>query len=147
MITLYKEIKSNTNFIDSVDLSFDKEIYSLNIADKDKYYMNVIDEAQYMGDGYINTPFGKTEIQNLSTGCKTLILLNHMRELNNPVINIGECGKNVLDIIFDMDNISVYLDYCSIPNNYDSNKIIKVISHNGVKEMKLRDVFNRLWRN
>lgn len=148
MITLYleeKAIDGNLRFINSIDLTFDKEIYNFEITDKDQKMIRLIDHAEYIGDGYILTPFGKTEIQRLSTGCKTVLLINHSEELGNPIINIGECGKNVLDIIFGMNNIKVYLNYCSIPNKYDTEKEIKVISSRGSKTMKLVDVFNRAW--
>lgn len=149
MITLYvdrKAIGNENKFIHAIDLAFDKEIYNLEITVRDKEIMRFIDSAEYIGDGYIVTPFGRTEIQNLSTGCKTLLLINHSRELEFPIINIGECGKNVLDIVFGMDNVNIYLDYCSIPNKYNAEKIISVISVRGKKEMKLRDVFNKVWR-
>ena len=149
MITLYineKAIEKDIRFISAVDLTFDKEIYDLEITDIDNAFLKEIDNAVYEGNGYIVTPFGRTEIQNLSTGCKTLLLLNHSKNLENPVINVGECGKNVLDIIFQMENIKIYLDFCSIPNHYHPDKIITIVSSRGRKEMNLRDVFLKAWR-
>lgn len=52
------------------------------------------------------TKYGVGTIRNLSSGCKTL--LNIMMN-PNMVVNIDECGKNVLDIIFKMENISIYI--------------------------------------
>lgn len=149
MITMYidkRAIDKKDKFINTIDLAFDKEIYSLNITTEDEKALQIIDNAEYIGNGYINTPFGRTEIQNLSTGCKTLILLNHAQELGNPIINIGECGKNVLDKVFKMDNIRIYIDYCSIPNEYDYNKMVHVIAYKGSKKMSLHDIFNKLGR-
>lgn len=149
MIKIYKNIKAikkEDTFIRNIDVYFDGKIYELQITEKDRYCMEKIDSARYDGNGYITTPFGKTEIQNLSTGCKTLILINHSHELNDAIVNIGECGKNVLDIIFSMDNIRVYLDYCSIPNNYDFNKTVCVLYNNNAKNMTLVDFFNKAWR-
>lgn len=83
--TLYldKESIGEKRLIYSVDIEFDAVIYNLQLNDKDKEYMKKIDKAAYKGNGRIKTPFGVTEIQNLSTGCKALILLNHQHDLGN----------------------------------------------------------------
>lgn len=148
MIELYtskKAVQKNNNYIESIDLEFDKQIYTLNITNKDKEYMKNIDEAYYNGNGYIITPFGRTEIQNLSTGCKTLILLNHLKELGNPIVNINECGRNVLDIVFDMNNIRVMLDFCNMPYNYEPEKEIEVVTTKSRNRLTLRTVFEKVW--
>ena len=150
MITLYvdkNKIMNKKHYIESVDLTFDKLIYNLEITEKDKVDIKHIDNAHYEGNGYIVTPFGRTEIQNLSTGCKTLILLNHSEELGNPIVYIGECGKNVLSRVFEMSNINICIDFCQIPKIYNPEQMIRVINKSGERQMNLRDVFNKLWRN
>lgn len=150
MITLYTSNQatqnSGKNVIKSVSLTFDKLIYNLEVTSDDKEAMLVIDSAKYLENGMIETPFGRTEVQNLSSGCKTLILLNHRKELGNPIINIGECGKNVLDYIFKMDNIDILLEFMLSPYNYDAERVVKVVRKNGSKQSKLREAFGSRWQ-
>lgn len=67
-----------------------------------------IDNAKVLDKdtGLIQTPFGLTEINKLSTGCKTALnisfILQHP-EMNIKTVNVTECGYNALDVIFDMN--------------------------------------------
>lgn len=65
-----------------------------------------IDHAKLTEDKRIETKYGLGTIRNLSSGCKTM--LNVMK---NPqkIVNADECGQNVLDILFSMDGISLYM--------------------------------------
>lgn len=150
MITVYEGDKSikNKKCIKFVDLTFDSIIYNLKITDKDREYMKYVDNAIYKGNGYIETTFGVTEIQNLSTGCKALILINHQSELDNAIISTDECGKNVLNVIYNMDmDISIYNSYRSIPSKYNRDKHVKVVKRAGVvKQMTLRQMFSEVRR-
>ena len=50
--------------------------------------------------------YGLGTIRNLSSGCKTLLnIVKHP----DKVVNVEECGPNVLRIIFTMDNIKIYM--------------------------------------
>ena len=149
MITLYtnrRAIPKDKKFIEYVDLYFDAWIYDITITDADKVYMREIDHAEYEGNGYIVTCFGRTEIQNLSTGCKTLILINHYMDNKNVIINIGECGKNVLDKIYAMKTANIYIDFYYVPNVFEGNKEINVVTSSKERNMQLIDVFCKLWR-
>ena len=54
----------------------------------------------------IETKYGLGTIRNLSSGCKTLLnIVKHP----DKVVNVEECGPNVLKIIFTMDNIKIYM--------------------------------------
>ena len=65
-----------------------------------------IDEAKLTPDKHIETKYGLGTIRNLSSGCKTLInIVKHP----DKVVNVEECGPNVLRIIFTMDNIKIYM--------------------------------------
>ena len=50
--------------------------------------------------------YGLGTIRNLSSGCKTF--LNIVKHPDN-VVNVDECGPNVLRIIFTMDNIKIFM--------------------------------------
>ena len=60
-------------------------------------------------DLYFNlntSKYGLGTIRNLSSGCKTLLnIVKH----SDKVVNVEECGPNVLKIIFTMDNIKIYM--------------------------------------
>ena len=50
--------------------------------------------------------YGLGTIRNLSSGCKTLLnIVKHP----DKVVNVEECGPNVLRIIFTMDNIKIFM--------------------------------------
>ena len=54
----------------------------------------------------IETKYGLGTIRNLSSGCKTLLnIVKHP----DKVVNVEECGPNVLEIIFTLDNIKIYM--------------------------------------
>ena len=88
-----------------------------------------VDEAKLTPDKHIETKYGLGTIRNLSSGCKTL--LNIMKHPDN-VVNVEECGPNVLRIIFTMDNIKIYMSRPSlfdIPDDvqirfYDSQLLV-----------------------
>ena len=65
-----------------------------------------MDEAKLTPDKHIETKYGLGTIRNLSSGCKTLLnIVKH----HDKVVNVEECGPNVLRIIFTMDNIKIYM--------------------------------------
>lgn len=149
MLTLYtdsKYIKDTDKKVTSVDISFDSLIYNIKLNDKDYEYMKLIDNAEYdVETGMINTPLGRTEIQNLSSGCKTLILLNHSNDIGNPIIYIGECGENALNEIYKMDNVSIYCNYYQRPYIYNPSLKVKV-NGNETEITSLDNAFDMLWK-
>ena len=59
-----------------------------------------VDEAKLTPDKHIETKYGLGTIRNLSSGCKTLLnIVKH----HDKVVNVEECGPNVLRIIFTID--------------------------------------------
>lgn len=144
MLNIYirKQDIPKQRFIDSVDIFFNSIMYSLSLDNTDVYYIRVIDSAEYMGNGHIKTVFGITSIENLSTGCKALILIHHY---NDKIININECGENVLDIIYNkIQEGSIFVDFVLYPYNYNPNN--KVILHRNGKTSitTLSRVFDKL---
>ena len=70
-------------------------------------------------DKHIETKYGLGTIRNLSSGCKTLLnIVKHP----DKVVNVEECGPNVLRIIFTMDNIKIYM---SRPTLFDIPDVYK----------------------
>lgn len=64
--------------------------------------------------------YGLGTIRNLSSGCKTF--LNIVKHPDN-VVNVEECGPNVLKIIFTMDNIKIYMSRPTLFDIPDDAKI------------------------
>lgn len=61
--------------------------------------ISVIDHAKPLAYGKIETPFGITNVGNLSSGCKT-----YLNALFNPdaVVSLNECGQNVLPFMYSL---------------------------------------------
>lgn len=97
-----KAIPKSMKLITSIDSYFDNAILTNEIVlnSTDIEFMYLIDRSELStNSGYINTPFGnRIPIFNMSTGLKTLILVNHSKE--SDVIDISQCGYNVLNILF-----------------------------------------------
>lgn len=83
-------------------------LYTSNeeFSETDKNLIWQIDNAKLTQDKKIETRYGLGTVRNLSSGCKTLLNV-----VKNPrkVVNADECGKNVLDVLFSMDNIRLYM--------------------------------------
>ena len=76
------------------------------MSQKEVDLIRQIDEAKLTLDKRIETKYGLGTIRNLSSGCKTLLnIVKHP----DKVVNVEECGPNVLKMIFQMDNIKIYM--------------------------------------
>ena len=102
--------------------------------------MNNIDKAKYLGNGKIETIFGVTWLSNLSSGCKALILLNHCKD---KIINISECGENVLEYIFNLQNGNIYMTYPASSYNMNYQKKIKLHYNGKVKIVEFYEVLEK----
>ena len=102
-----------TNKIDSKDWILQNDLYfNLNTGNED--------EAKLTPDKHIETKYGLGTIRNLSSGCKTLInIVKHP----DKVVNVEECGPNVLKIIFAMENIKIYMSRPTLFDIPDNAKI------------------------
>ena len=106
MIDIYTDKKDSKDWILQNDLYF-----NLNTSNEEmsKYEINLIhqvDEAKLTPDKHIETKYGLGTIRNLSSGCKTLLNIVKHPEM---VVCVEECGPNVLKMIFEMDNIKIYM--------------------------------------
>lgn len=120
MINYYTDlskIPDRGKFILAIDIFFNAWVMENKLNDTDNNFLGIIDKSK-IGPGInrIITPYGVGSYKNISTGCKALILLSHLR--NAYTINIQECGQNVIDYIFyNMDNINLYSSaYKAIPS-------------------------------
>lgn len=147
MIHLYtskRAIPKDKEFITNIDPTFNALIYSdsLRLNSKDEEILRIIDKSKLSKScGYVDTPFGNNiPISNISTGSKTLILINHFKE--SSVIDISQCGRNVLNLAFQIDNTNYYLSYCITPD-----KMKPVIVNNRRKIYKTSSELLEIWRD
>lgn len=75
----------------------------------------------------IITPFGVTDIDNISTGLKTIFIILYIKEFGDKnelyLVNVDECGDNALKFIYPLvkdTNIRLYIrhDIIDMPENY-----------------------------
>lgn len=106
MIYLYTNKQDSENWILQNDWYFNLYTSNEKFTEEDKAVIWQIDHAKLSEDKRIETKYGLGTVRNLSSGCKTM--LNVMK---NPqkIVNADECGQNVLDILFSMDGISLYM--------------------------------------
>ena len=106
MIDIYTKMKDS-----KVQISYNVLYFNLNTGNEDTSQKEIdliqqVDEAKLTPDKHIETKYGLGTIRNLSSGCKTLLnIVKH----SDKVVNVEECGPNVLRIIFTMDNIKIYM--------------------------------------
>ena len=106
MIYLYTQKQEIESWILQNDWYFNLYTGNLAVTDDEKKIVERIDGAQISEDMHIITKYGLGTIRNLSTGCKT-----YLNIVKNPekVVSVEECGRNVLDILFQMDGIRIYM--------------------------------------
>lgn len=108
MIYLYTEKNSEKNYILYNDLYFNLHTSNLTMGQREKDAIWEIDHARLTEDNHIETKYGIGVLRNLSSGCKT-----YLNVIFNPdkIISAMECGANVLDKLFAMDNIHLFMSY------------------------------------
>ena len=106
MIDIYTEKKDSKDWILKNDLYFNLNTCNEEMSQNEIELIQQVDEAKLTPDKHIETKYGLGTIRNLSSGCKTLLnIVKHP----DKVVCVEECGPNVLKIIFEMDNIKVYM--------------------------------------
>lgn len=103
MIYIYTE-KDGENWIIQNDLYFNLYTGNLPFTEEDKRIIKKIDHAVLTEDMRIETEYGLGTLRNLSSGCKT-----YLNIVKNPgkIVCTDECGKNVLELVFQLDNIRI----------------------------------------
>lgn len=106
MIDIYTEKKESPSWILKNDLYFNLHTSNEEMTEADRKLIHQADDAVLKPDKHIETKYGLGTIRNLSSGCKTLLnIVKHP----DKVVCVEECGPNVLKLIFQMDNIKIYM--------------------------------------
>lgn len=106
MIYIYTEKRESEDWILKNDLFFNLYTSNMPLTEKDIEAIASIDGAKVLSGSRIETKYGLGTIRNLSSGCKTFLNI-----LKNPdkVVSVEECGRNVLEMLFLMDQINIYM--------------------------------------
>lgn len=114
MVKLYtdKSFIGSKKLIDAIDEYFYGFIATVGVDASNSSELKTIDKSRLAPNmGYVITPFGATDYDGISTGCKAAILCRWAQH-KDVVISLIECGQNAIDFIFEnFDNIHVYLPY------------------------------------
>ena len=93
-------------------------------GEEDLAAIKVIDYGEPVKDfGLYRTPFGIARVEDLSTGCKTILNILHHPD---KVVNTIESGKNVIQYLVGLENIRFL---CLSPPPF--LKISKTVNING----------------
>lgn len=108
MIYLFTEKKDAPNWVLKNDLYFNLYTDNMPLTPEDKEIIAEIDSARVTEDYKIETKYGLGTLRNLSTGCKT-----YLNAKKNPdkIISAEECGGNVLEQLFRLDGIHLYMSH------------------------------------
>ena len=117
------DIPKNKTIINGNDAIFGKSLlsndsFSNNVLPEIQYVMKKIDGADYISKRDMRDRFGNlTSIENLSTGCKSIINC-----INYPqyIVNCIECGRNAIDLIIHRTTGNILLQ--SLPK-IDNQKV------------------------
>lgn len=95
------------------DAYFDENVTAHNFEELENEAIEVIDDAKVLdyNIGTIQTPRGVGALENLSSGCKTV--LNYLYLYRNKIgnikaIDVSECGANALEELFEIIEKSKY---------------------------------------
>lgn len=94
-----KRLIDQTKYEEGNRTYFDYMYKVKNMTELDKEIMDKIDGAKYLGKSGIETPYGITNIYDLSSGSKTVLNI-----INNPdkIFDATDCGEDALDLLFDI---------------------------------------------
>lgn len=125
--SVYLKKKKGILYIDDF---FDINVTTDMLSEKSKQFLNQYENATIVGNNLLNGRFGVFSLFEISTGVKTLILLQLIKErkINNiEYINLSECGGNLLNDAFSLCNnlnILVYLRNSELYEMSDFNFIV-----------------------
>lgn len=115
----YLKLLNPSIYIHSNEVKFAEIKYNVGFLQRNKNILHSIDRASIINEGLlkIETPYGIASVDDLSTGCKTLLNIAYLTEqLGNriAIVNVNECGNNALRKAFDMvsgTNIHLYISH------------------------------------
>lgn len=101
-----QKLLGNRKVIDDPDSFFIARVSQNQFDENDEKVIEEIDGAKLIDRnfGTIKTPFGLTDINHLSSGCKTvldyLFISRNKDEYKDCVLNVTICGYNALEALF-----------------------------------------------
>lgn len=145
VITIYKnkdDIPQNMEYVELNDVFFNQNTVS-QLDDRAKEIVQQIDEAKLIGKYKIESKFNGVilDVDHLSTGCKTVLNVLYYPD---KVFCLKECGYNALEILFCLENGSVYSDYAVIP--FDMG-IVKVSANREVRRIDDYEELKEWWED
>ena len=98
MVNVYtnrKYLKDGEIYENKGDLYFG--LFNKTLSSQEKMLIEKIENAVFLNDTDIKTPYGVCSIFDMSTGSKLLI---NVLQNPNTVFDVTECGRNVLEELF-----------------------------------------------
>lgn len=125
MITIYKnkdDIPQDMEYVELNDVFFNQNTVA-KLDERAKGIVEQIDEAKLISKYRIESKFNGVvlDVDCLSTGCKTVLNVLYYQ---NKVFCMKECGDNALEVLYSLENGSVYSDYAVISFNMDAVKVV-----------------------
>lgn len=125
MLTIYKkkkDIPQDMEYVELNDVFFNKNTV-IKLDERAKQIIERIDEAKLIGKFKIESKFNGValDIDCLSTGCKTVLNVLYFPK---KVFCMKECGDNALEILYALEEGSVYSDYAVIPFDMEPVEVI-----------------------
>lgn len=145
MITIYrnkKDIPQNMEYVELNDVFFNK-VTVTKLDERAKQIIEQVDEAKLISKFKIESKFnGVTlDVDCLSTGCKTVLNVLYFPD---KVFCLKECGDNALEILYNLEQGSVYSDYAVIPFGMEQ---VQVVSASGMIVIDDYEELKEWWSN
>ncbi len=125
MITIYKskmDIPQDMEYVELNDIFFNQNTV-IKLDERAKKIVEQIDGAKLVGKYKIESKFNGVllDVDCLSTGCKTVL---NVQYFSDKVFCLKECGDNALELLYNLEQGSVYSDYAVIPFDMERIKVI-----------------------
>lgn len=145
MLTIYKnkkDIPHDMEYIELNDVFFNQNTV-LKLDEKANRIIERIDEAKLVSKFKIASKYNGVilDIDCLSTGCKTVLNVLYFPD---KVFCLKECGDNALELLYGLEQGSVYSDYAVIPFDMEP---VQVVSAFGKMEIGDYEELKEWWND